>query len=256
MTQVLDRPTEAEVRTQTEVRPRPYKLDREFGQLPPVGEPPRRGLRWVGWLLGIAVLATFAWLVISEVTSEDAPVATQSIVVPDGAITADPKVRTPVVTSQMVNESIRTGVPGHATLTEVVTLGHGPAESLEDATVNPMIYWAVQPTYASMMEEATVSPIIYEAAARAPTPSIGTALPGALWRHDVVLEERPLLPVILDSTFGMWPSLTTSVVATPTSVPAGAYWRYDVMLEERALLPEMLDLSFGVSFGGRMNIKL
>lgn len=228
VTQVLDRPTtEADVRTQTEVRPRPIELDREIRQLPPAGEPPGR-FRWLGWLFGIAIVAAIAWLVIAEITTDDTAVVSQTPVVAEGAITADPKARMPVVTPEMVNESIQSGVPGAASLTEVSTLGQTPAESLEDATVNPMIYWAVPPTHATMMEEATVSPGIYHAAAP-------TVPQGAYWRYDVVLPEHSLLP-----------EYTALPMDVGTDVLSGAYWRYDLVLPERPLFPAGLDLTFGI----------
>lgn len=238
MTHVLDRPTtEVDVRTQTEVRPKPFTLDREVQQLPPVTEPPGR-FRWLGWLLGIAAVAAIVWLVVGEITADDSPVASPTYVVTEGAITSDPKVRTPVVTPEMANESIRTGIPGSATLTDVVTFSNTPAESLENATVNPMIFWAVPPTYATVMEEATVWPPIYEAAAIQPNVTVTpkSAYPGVYWRHDQVLEESSLLTTV---------SATTATTAT-TSVLPGAYWRYDLVLEERPLFPAGLDLTFGM----------
>ena len=233
MTQVLDRPkTEVDVRTQTEVRPRPIELDREVRQLPPVGEPPGR-FRWLGWLLGIAAVAAAAWFVIGEITADDTPVASPSYVVPDGGITADPKARTPVAMTESEIASIQTGIPGSATLTDVVTLGHTPAESLEDATVNPGIFWAVQPTYATNMEEATVNPSIYHTTRGwsldtydliSTYPQVTTsALPGVYWRHDAVIDEQ---------TFGIVPPLA-SPVATPTVVLDGAFWRHDVVIDEQ-----------------------
>ncbi|NND02467.1 MAG: hypothetical protein HKN91_06750 [Acidimicrobiia bacterium] len=234
MTQILDRPqTEVDVRTATEVRPRPIELDRELRQLPPVGEPPGR-FRWLGWLLGLAAVAAVAWLVIAEITAEDAPVASPATVVVDG-ITADPKARTPVVTPEMVNQSIRSGIPGDATLTQIVTFGHSPGRSLEDATVNPNIFWATPPTYATNMEEATVSPRIYEAEALRQLEL--RAEPGVYWRHGEVIDEM---------TYGVHPPIASPLTDTVTSVLDGAYWRYDLVLEERPMLPEGLDLTFGV----------
>ena len=255
MTQVLDRPkTEVDVRTQTEVRPRPYTLDREVEQLPPVGEPPRRNLRWIGWLLGVAVLGLFTWLLISQTTAEDTTTATPTVVVPEGAITADPKVRTEVVTVELITEAARTGIPGTASLTEIVTLGQTPAESLEDTTVSPIIYWATPSTYATMMEEATVSPAIYHT----PAPfdiaeylgipnfyTVPSVADGAYWRHDVVIAERPILPTQLDLTFGIWPTMYAEPAVATSTALSGAYWRFDQVLDEQVLFPEGLKQSLG-----------
>lgn len=171
MTQTLDRPkTDVDRRMTTDVLPRPTTVEverEEIRQLPPAAKPPRI-FRWLGWLLGLAIVAALSWFVFAEITSDDGAVSSPVYVVTEpGQIITDPKARIPVVTGEMVAEAVRTGQPGAVSLTEIVTLGSTATVSLEDATVNPMIYWAVPPTHATMMEEATVSPIIYWSAIEA-----------------------------------------------------------------------------------------
>lgn len=175
VTQVLDRPTtDVDRRTSTDVLTRPTTVEREeIRQLPPAGRPPRM-FRWLGWLLGLAAVAALSWFVIAEITGDDAVSTPTYVVTEPGAIIADPKARTPVVTSEMIAEAVRTGQPGLVSLTEIVTRGSFARVNLEDATVNPMIYWAVPPSYATMMEEATVSPMIYWSSPPEPNWSLET----------------------------------------------------------------------------------
>ena len=130
MTNVVDRPT-----TDTRL---PELPDIEI----PVSHQPLRPqmFRWLGWLLlagAIAAVAFFAIDANSENVVETPPVAFE---LPASAITADPKVRTPL--------------GGGAVVPEIV----------EDATVSPLVYTRNRPIgqlETTFPDESTVSPWIY-----------------------------------------------------------------------------------------------
>ena len=127
MTSVVDRPT-------TDTRP-PARRDIEFPPERQEGRAPQI-FRWLGWLLLVGAIAAVAFFVVEATSDEVVETPTVAVNLDPGAITADPKPRTPVT---------------------------GPVV-VEDATVSPLVYSNMRPVQlpdTAFPEESTVSPSVY-----------------------------------------------------------------------------------------------
>ena len=132
MPKVIDRPT-------PDTLP-PVIPDTEFRAPEPQRTRAPQIFRWLGWLLAAGAGAVVVFLAIEASSENVVDTPTVAVNLDPGAITADPKPRTPVV----------------APITG--------AEVIEDATVSPLIYSNMRPVGqpdTAFPEESTVSPAVY-----------------------------------------------------------------------------------------------
>jgi len=130
MPKVIDRPT-----TDTQA---PTISEIEFPPPEPRKSRSPQIFRWLGWLLLAGAIAAVGFFAIEGNSDDVVETPTVAVNLDPGAITADPKPRTPL------------GETGTA------------AEVIEDATVNPGIYWSPRPVEqpdTQFPEESTVTPI-------------------------------------------------------------------------------------------------